>query len=204
MKSEEISKELERLEKNKAALISQMDDLYYKMRGAMPEAAASWMNREVERAIEANAERVQALGLVKMKELKSKLKVLLQELPLIVETEFGEPSKWPHHSDSIKEFAKTIAEGEQYIDRVFRKVISKLGRLLNEFELMGDQGTRYSSWESIGRNEFRYGINPGPLNLPGLNDYRMLHTEYLRVIEEIATKQKSLSEAKAKELWDQA
>jgi hypothetical protein len=203
MKSEEISKELERLEKNKAALISQMDALYYKMREAMPEVAASWMNKEVERRIKENPERVQALGIDKVKKLKSKLQTLLKELPEVVKAEFGEQNEWPSHSELVQEFAKTIEEGE-YIDRVFRKVISKLGGLLNEFQLMGDQGGLYSSWKSIGRNEFRYEINPGPLNLPGLKDYEMLHKQYLGVSEEIATKRKSLSEAKAKELWDQA
>lgn len=68
MNSEELSKELEQHEQKISSLKSQMDNLYSEIRDAMPDAAASWMNKEVEGIIKKNPEFVQMLGIERLKE----------------------------------------------------------------------------------------------------------------------------------------
>ncbi len=68
MNSEEFSKELEQHEQKISSLKSQMDNLYKKVQDAMPDAATSWMNKEVEGMIKKNPEFVHTLGIERLKE----------------------------------------------------------------------------------------------------------------------------------------
>lgn len=211
MKSEEISNELKELEQKMASLRSQMDNLYCEIQDAMPAAAASWMNQELERIIKDNAEVVQSLGIKRLKVLKSKFKALTEELPKKVAEEFHDRSRWEHHIEWKQESDEPVRRinvgiKERYLDRIFRNVISHLGALLYEFGLITEPKGRVASWEHVGQNRFRYAINPGTKNLPQskLAQYSSLFKDYISLSENINLTRKSLSEAKAKELWDQA
>jgi hypothetical protein len=97
MKSEELTKELERYQQKMSALISRMDNLYREIQDGMPAAAAFWMNKEVETRIKDDPDAAQALGIDKLRELKAKLKALTEKLPEIVAAELQDRSRWPHH-----------------------------------------------------------------------------------------------------------
>ncbi|MCK5504166.1 MAG: hypothetical protein KAJ10_03340, partial [Thermodesulfovibrionia bacterium] len=87
MNSKEYSNELQQEEQKMNSLTLQMDNLYIEIQAAMPHAAASWMNKEVESKIKDNPDVVQSHGIEKLKELKSKLTALIENLPEIVAAE---------------------------------------------------------------------------------------------------------------------
>jgi len=196
MESEELSKKLEQYEQNRASLRSQMDQLYCEFQDAMPEAAASWIDKEVKNRIRQNPDIIQSLGVEKLRELKAKLKTLIERLAEIVTAEFQDRSKWPHH----------IEKEVSYLNKVFRNVISNLGDLLNEFGLLNEPEGYVPSWERIGQDSFRYRINPGKIGLPEskMAEYNELFKEYTSLSEKIKDTRRLLSEAKANELWEQA
>jgi uncharacterized coiled-coil protein SlyX len=206
MKSEELTKEIEQYEQKMSALMSQMDNLYREIQDAMPTAAASWMSKEVERRIKDNPDAAQSLGIEKLRELKSKLKALTEKLPEIVAAEFQDRGRWPHHIE-WKEIGSSNRQGEgSHLNSVFRNVISNLGGLLDEFGLTKETKAGIPSWERTGQKQFRYAINPGTDNLPEskMRDYGKLFSEYTTLSTKINSCRRSLSEAKAKELWDEA
>lgn len=204
MNSEQLTKELAQNEQKMGTIMSQMDNLYDEIKAAMPAAATSWMATEVERKIKDNPEVVQSLGIDKLGELKTKLKTLTDKLPVIVEAEFHDCAKWPHHN----QWAEIPAgfQKEQHLYNCFRNVIGNLGTLLDEFGLIKEpKGHIPSSWERSGQ-AFRYAMNPGPNNLPEtkIQDYWKLFNEFKSLSGKVHELRKSLSEAKAKELWDKA
>jgi hypothetical protein len=206
MKSEEISKELGQQEQKKTSLISQMDDLYLEIQGALPAAAAAWMRTEVERRITDHPDAVQSLGIEKLREMKSKLHALIEKVPEMVAAEFQDRSKWPHHRDVKEEHSHSSGKSEPHLDQIFRNVISSLGGILNEFGLLTEPKGYILSWEHKGKDQFRYAINPSMDRIPELkvSEYSKLLGGYTSLSRKIQDTQKSLSEAQAKELWDAA
>jgi hypothetical protein len=198
---EYLSQELQRYEQRRSALVSQMDRLYSELQAAMPTAAASWMNEEVERQIKGNPEVVQTLGIEKLRGLKSKLKALTKNLPEIVATEFQKSGMWPHHK-----VMPSFTPSEPHLNRVFRNVISHLGNLLNEFGLIEERQGSLASWEHTRQKRFRYAGNLGLHGLPEakIEQYGILLDEYTSLDREIDDIQRSLDATKAKELWDKA
>jgi len=183
-----------------------MDKLYLEIQGAMPAAAASWMSEEAERNIKDNSDAVQSLGIEKLKILKSKLNALTERLPEIVVAEFQDRNKWPHHVEWKEDPYTSPRREEPHFNKLFRNVISNLGALLNEFGLIKDPKGQVGSWTSIGQGQFRYAINPGAafLSESKVRDYNALFEKYISLSKKIKETRKSLSEAKAKELWDRA
>ncbi len=206
MNSKELSKELQQHEQKISSLKSQMDNLYSEIQAAMPDAAASWMKNEVELIIKKNPEFVQTLGIEKLKELKSKLKTLTENLPEIVVAEFQDRGRWPHHVEWVERSSSTSQQRESHLNLVFRNVISNLGSLLDEFGLIKVPKGHISSWERTDQKNFRYAINPGPDNLPKtkINDYWNLFNEYTSLSQKRNDICKTIDQAKAKELWDKA
>jgi hypothetical protein len=86
-----------------------------------------------------------------------------------------------------------------------RNVISTLGALLDEFGLNKEPKGQIP-WQRTGQKQFRYAMNPGTDNLPEskMREYGDLFSEYTGLSTKINTCSRSLSEAKAKELWDEA
>jgi hypothetical protein len=202
MNSEELSIELEQHEQKMSSLQSQMDSLYNQIKGTMPAAAASWMKLHIEGKIKSNPEIVQSLGIEKLTKLKSNLKDLIDKLPVIVAAEFQDCTKWPHHIE-VKESDYLIYKSEPHLNHIFRNVISNLGVLLNEVDLIKEPKSFVPSWERIGQNRFRYAINP---SMPDIGDgeYNKLLVEYISLSIKLAQIRKKLSESKAKEMWDKA
>lgn len=199
--TEHLSQKLQRCEQRRSALVSQMDRLYSELQAAMPAAAASWMNDEVERQIKANPEVVQTLGIEKLRGLKSKLKALTENLPEIVTTEFQKSGIWPHHK-----VMPSFTPSEPHLNRVFRNVISHLGNLFNEFGLIEERENSFTSWEHTRQKRFRYADNLGlhRLSEAKIEQYGILLDEYTSLDREIDDIQRSLAATKAKELWDKA
>lgn len=205
MNKEDLSEKLQQHKERRSSLTSQMDSLYCEIQAAMPAVAESWMTTYVEREIKEHPEVVQSLGIEKLKELKSELKTLAETLSEIVETEFQKSGIWPHH----KVIPSAHEPDEPHLDRVFRNVISYLGRLLDEFGLIEGPNGHFSSWKRTHQKRFRYTsifIFPGPISLHKvtINDYRVLLDEWTLCNKKIKDIQKSMASAKAIELWNKA
>lgn len=198
MSIEELSQELQEHEQKRSFLLLQMDSLCHDIQTAMPAAAASWMQGEVERKVRANPKVVQSHGVDRLRELKAKLKNLIENLPNIVAVEFREKGVWPHHTA-----IHPNSVGEPYLNRVFRYVVSHLGDLLEEFDLIDEYP---ASWERVRHKYWRYVIDLGLHHLPELkiDEYKVLFDEYKSLEYKIDNIQKSLAEAKAMELWEKA
>lgn len=207
MNSKELSNKLKRLEQEKNALRSQMDNKYSDFQATMPIAAESWITKEVESKIKDNPDIVQSLGIEKLKELKSKIKALTESLPEIASEEFQNSSSWPHHIQEIKEDFIYKQKREPHLNRIFRNVISNLGCILNEFGLLKEPEGYVSTWNRVGQKNFRYAINPSmELYFPKSNreGYWEQLKESTQLSLDIKNISKSLDEVEAKELWDNA
>ena len=206
MNSEEISQELEQYSQEVKLIRAKLDEVAYASRDAMPKTAADWMENEVKRQIQENSKKVENWDVEKMKELKTKLKELTDSLPGIVEAEFGSEETWPHYDERIWDTPPSYGEGKTgFIDSIFRKAISRLGNILNDYEFFDFTG-RYPSWSREGKTGFRYSINLGIDKKAELKtaEYDSLYSEYKRFGNKIRDGQGRLSEAKAKEMWDEA
>lgn len=205
MKSEDIANKIKELEQKTKQLQSQMDILYREIIKGMPTAAATWMNREVESKVKENASVVEALGMEKLKELKSKLKALIEKLPTLVDAAFQDKSKWPHYIES--EPNRRERPEEHHWMRVFREVISNLGNILDNFGLLKESARGVPSWNRVGPKHYQYAINPGMPNFPDekmLDNYNKLLNEYVKLRDELKNTTNQHTKAKAKEMWDNA
>jgi hypothetical protein len=206
MKSEHISQELNQYEQEMASHRSNMDGLFLEIKDAMPSAAAAWINEEVINRIKANSGKAEELGIDRMRELKSKLQTLSDNMPKIVEEQFKNQDQWPHHVEDWDRRAIYGSQSSQtYLEIAFRNVISHLGSLLNEYGFLDFVGS-YPTWQSQGPGQVRFSAR---LDLSGLpeakvQDYGRLLQDYYSLGRKINDTKKSLSEAKAAELWDEA
>jgi hypothetical protein len=205
MTSDELSKKLQQEEQRMLTLKSQMDNLYNEIQDAMPAAATSWIDKEVQRRIKDHPDIVQSLGVEKLRDLKAKINALKEKLTKLITAEFEDQSRWSHYVEGDKRNQQS-REDEAHSNGAFRNVISNLGAILEQYNLINEPEGHYPSWKRVSEGRFRYAINPG---ISGQLDLRM--REYNKLLEEYAASkgdikatQKLLSEAKAKELWDQA
>lgn len=63
----------------------------------------------------------------------------------------------------------------------------------------------FQSWKRVNQNEFRYEINFGTTSFESeIKDYTNLFEEYSLLKTKMENNRTALSEAKAKELWEEA
>lgn len=205
MASQEISKELNQLDQKVSPLRSKMDEIMKATKEAMPAIVSAWMQNEVEQQVKENSKLVEEWNIEKMKELKTKVKELTDSLPTIIESEFGDIENWPHHKEVVWDSSPTFGPiNTGYIDSIFRRVLSRLGNILNEFDFFNFTG-RYPRWRKD-VNGFSVSGNLGLDKIPELKtgEYASLYGEYKSLGNKIRNYQQRLSEAKAKEMWDEA
>lgn len=205
MRSDELSNKLQQEEQRMLALRSQMNNLYHEIQNVMPTTAASWIDGEVQRRITNHHEVIQALGIEKLRELKIKINELKERLPEMVAAAFQDQSEWSHHTKEGKSNQHSRKD-EAHLNKVFREAISNLGSILADYNLISEPKGHYPSWNRVSEGKYRYALNPGisgQLDLK-MREYNKLLGEYTALKGEIQTTQNLLSEAKAKELWEQA
>lgn len=206
MNSEEISQQLEQYNQEVALIRAKLDKVVHASKEAMPKIAADWMENEVKRQIHENSKKVEKWDVEKMRGLKTKLKELTDGLPEIVESEFSSEEAWPHHDERIWDTPPSYGETRTgFIDSIFRKVISRLGNILSDYDFLDATG-RYPSWNREGETGFRFSISLETDKKPELQtgEYDSLYREYKRLGNQTRDAQVRLSEAKAKEMWDEA
>jgi len=205
MKSTDIAAEVASLQGQRDALKKRLDTLVRRFQDDFPSAAEPWIRREVERCIENHPDSVEALGVERLRALKSKVNTLIASLPEIVKRETSDEKYWPHYrAPETSGYGRD--KDEPFFNEAFRNVIGNLGAILDEFGLLTEPKGYVPSWEKTDTDKFRFAINPGldALSTIDLNEFGQVYKEYRALADKLENKQKELAKAKARELWESA
>lgn len=205
MKSKELSVEITALEEQRATLATQLDALIREFQGQLPPIAERWIRREVERRIEDHPDRIVELGVDKLKIFKNKMNSLIDELPEIVERETSDKQDWPHYrAKDTTGYGQN--KDEPFFNKAFRKVISHVGAILDEFGLLTEPKGHVPSWKKTADGKFRFSVNPGfeSLAIAPVKEFSKVQEEYATLVEQLNAKQEEFAKAKARELWERA
>jgi hypothetical protein len=202
MKSKEIAVEITALEEQRATLAKRLDTLIHAFQKQLPSIAEVWIRREVEHRIENHPDRVEELGIDKLKILKDSMNSLISELPEIVERETSDKQDWPHYRTQDTGYGQN--KNEPFFNKAFRNVISYVGAILDEFGLLTEPRGYASSWKKTSEGKFRYAINPGfeYLSIQPVKEFIKVEKEYKTLVTKLNEKKEELHKAKAKELWE--
>lgn len=205
MSRTEIEAQLAEAEERFSALNQRLDEIIESYRNQLPGLAEPWIRAEVERRITDNAEKVEALGLERLKNLKSGLADLISRLPQIARVETEDRSDWPHYRVQTQS-ANDRTENEAFFDKAFRSVISHAGALLHQFGLIAVPKGYVQVWEDRGNGKYRYGINPGfmDLTVPSRDSFHEALREWKPLKRQVDQLRQQLAQTRAKELWDSA
>jgi hypothetical protein len=203
MTSAEIEKALHSLEQQHEADRQSLDSKIAGVRPGLETEAAKWINREVESLVVDAPDVVTSLGIERLREFKNRVKALNASLPAVVANETSKREEWPHHAAPLGQVSSNLVES--YFPAVFRRIVSHLGPILDEFKLMTEPFSQSSSWSKEG-NLFRYRIHIGFSSeaIPAIREYDQHYKPFQTVESEISKLKKSLAEARAKELWESA
>jgi hypothetical protein len=206
MNSDELTKKLAELEKNKNSIVLQMDKLYGDIQKIMQEKAPQWIDREIERRITDRSDYFQSMGIDKQKEMKLKVVSLKNTIPQLISSEFENQSKWTHHIEvpiNADQYREDRAK-ELHYQLALRNVVSNLGSILSEYGLLVSGSYQSSTWQKVAEGKFLYsiGIDYETHSNPILKNYAELLEKYRELSRQIPNVRKELSEANAKELWN--
>jgi hypothetical protein len=204
VKSDELIIQLESLNQAIAKLKLEMDKEFNEFKGLMLLSAKSWMEKEVQTKIKTNPDVVQLLGKEKLIDLRSKLNILIEKLPELINREFSNREKWPHNIEWTEKYQIYSKKEITILNDIFGNVISDLGDLLNQFGLLKDPPGFINSWtQSInGKFVYRYSLDFPPQSRK--KAYQDLFIQYTKISTEINNIKEEIEEAKALELWNQA
>jgi hypothetical protein len=99
----------------------------------------------------------------------------------------------------------TQRKGRAFFEETFRAVISHVGGMLAEYDLLGEPKGHYPAWQKTGTgNTFRYSINPGMevVGCDAVSQYEKLYLQYRALVITIGQRKTELEQTRAKELWD--
>ena len=204
------SKQLEEeIRQHEAALDTiriQLDAKMAEFAAELPKAVEIWMNGELKRAIENNAEQVSAGGVEPLRAAKADLADLIRQLPGICKDAIGKPEDWPHRHVESKARQQQGHTKEPFFHAVFRSAISSLGPLLNKHHLMKARPGCVATWDRLGSDRFRYAINPGfdGRGLSSVTQYDELMKSYTCEKNTLSKKRDELAKVRASELWEEA
>lgn len=203
MKSAEIEDSLHSLEQQHESERQSLDAKIATVRPGLEMEAAKWINREVESLVVNYPDVVTSLGIERLREFKNRVKALIASLPEVVANETSKREEWPHHAAPLGQFSSSLVES--YFPAVFRRIVSHLGSLLDEYKLLTEPFSQSSSWSKEG-NIFRYRIHTGFSSeaIPAILEYDQHYKHFQTVESEISQLKRALAEARAKELWESA
>jgi len=205
VKSDEIAREVADLERQHTALGVQLDQLMLASRAEIAARAADWIKREVERQVESQPDKIQALGVEGIRTLKTRIADLTARLPAIVEAETATRTRWPHNTVVVPEESGGRIE-ESFLGAVFRNTISALGPILTEFNLLDERREYTPSWRRDTTGQLRYAIDPGSDPQAGgpVAQYSKGVQRYRSMEKELEQKRVALAKERARELWNSA
>jgi hypothetical protein len=200
--SKEIHADIVRLEAEIAQISSNLDSAIVAFGNELVPAVNAWMQGELARMIEANAEKINSAGMEPLRAMKADLHALVRQLPQICKQAVSDESVWPHRKPYPR-YGET--DREAFFPAVFREAISHLGTLLDNHGLLSNTGVHASAWKQTGNGAFQYTINPffDGRNIKSLKEYADFRMEHKRLLKELEGRRKSLPVAQARESWEQ-
>ncbi len=203
MKSAEIEHSLHSLEQQQGADRQRLDAMIAAVRPDLETEAAKWINREVESLVVEHPDVVSSLGIERIREFKNRVKALNASLPEVVANETSKREEWPHHAAPLGQVSSSLVES--YFPAVFRRIVSHLGPILDEYKFLTEPFSQSSTWSKAG-DVYKYRIHIGfsPQAIPAILEYDQHYKNFQTVESEISKLKKSLKEARAKELWESA
>jgi len=200
MKSTEIEMEIVTLQQRSDHLKERLDFVIQRFQAELPNAAESWIRKEVKKQMEDCPETVAGLGVERLGSFKAKVNALVASLPDIAKKETSDATVWPHNRASDT-YAYGAGKDEPFFTRAFRDAISHLGAILDEFGFLKNQ--KGVSWARTPHG-FHYVIDSmfDLSSAPSVNEYERAYKEFRSVAESLETKQNELAKTKAKELWE--
>ncbi len=205
MNSTTVQAQLTDIENKLSASAHRLDAIVEEYRGQLPSLADTWIRKEVDSRIKDNPDKVQSLGLERLKELKLELANLIARLPQIAHKETEDRSDWPHYRVEVKS-GYGRGENESFFSKAFHNVISHVASILHQFGLLTEPKGHVKVWEDRGNGKFRYIINTGFMFMavPTRDRFNEAFKEWEALESQAGRLQTELSQAKAKELWDSA
>jgi hypothetical protein len=206
MRSEQIAAEIESLELQANQMSERATKLLLTASIELGMLAESWIDEEVARQIEHNAEEFQKLGRERVAALKAKVAALRERVSPIVSSLIADTDRWPHRRLDPDDRQSHSSREFEYFDGLFRQTIEHLGPILVEFGLTGTRRGYMPSWEPAEGGRVRYTINPGfnSQKMPTFQPYYLLQHEIKRTHTTIQQKRREFEAARARELYDSA
>jgi hypothetical protein len=204
-RSDEIQSEIQELEQELVPLNLELEGHIRKFATeSLPSPAATWMSKEVKSQVEANATRIDEIGVEKLKALKVELAELTEQIPQFALRAIEDQQKWPHLEKYHAHTPTYSNPRTSYFDDVFRAVINKLGALLAKYDLIKVPSSRTTEWEKDRSGGYRYVFNPGfdERDFPVVQEYNAARKTQRQKAVDLAKKREELVKAKAAELWD--
>src|ERR1039458_7540628 len=141
MNSAEIEKAPHSLEQQHEADRRSLDEKIASVRPGLQTEAAKWINREVESLVVDHPDVVTSLGIERLREFKARVKALIASLPEVVANETSKREEWPHNAAPL---GQVSTNDESYFSAAFRRIVSYLGPILDEYKLLTESSGRFS------------------------------------------------------------
>lgn len=187
-----------------------MDEIAKKFIRETEEFVIMWSKDNIESKVKNNPEITKNLGLDKLRELKSKCRNLIQEMPSIVKTKFDNFSIWSHEmsiSDLEKEsdfrfdYEHKLEKG---IDELLRQILGHVGVLLTEYEYIKYTPGSVNEWDKTSDGfRYAYGFFWSNGMKETKKEYLNKNEKFLDLIKELNSTKIKKEEAEAEDLWNQ-
>ncbi len=160
----------------------------------------------IERAVANNPAITRNLGLEKLRELKGKVKNVLDKLPALTREELSSNEAWEHRQ-ALPDTNMPVVRGAltNKVETGLRRVIGHIGELLIKYGYYPEVS---SAWD-VQRNKSP--LYTGDEFQQTFAEYRKMKIEYEQLMEQLVDShqnigrlQKAKERAIAKDLWDQA
>lgn len=206
MSIDQLKKEVKQIEDDLAKKVVIAEEKLISIKNLLIDPAKNWIDEQVNRQIEKKSEVVINISMDELSRFKSNVNDLKERLVSLFDKEFSDPNRYPHNEKIEGEEESYNSRHYDFINEAFRKVVSNLGGLLSTFDLMDPAIYVHSIWQNIGQNEYRYSVNLGLDKYPeiGAPAYRNDCIEIKNIKRRLLKKQRELSEAIAKDKWENA
>jgi hypothetical protein len=202
VRSKEIKNEFSNIADRHQKLKTEMDGLIPSIQNELAQLSERWIQREVQSQVSERPQRINDLGLEKIRLFKAKVANLIASLPELTKQEISDSAKWPQND---------TGQNDGYFNDIHRNVASNLGLILNEFGFLDTSSKAigvYPNWRRTASGKFTYTISMvsdrDRTPTPAMAQFQRALEEYRRLTAELERKGRELEAAKAQELWDSA
>jgi len=152
-----------------------------------------------ENAVNGNPDRILALSPKEAQTLMRRVKELIDSLADVVKAESPEFAAWPHLQPRANGDYRRVAD---FLEAYVRRVISRLGIILADFELVKVDRS-LTAWERRnGQIRYNYGLSDSFQTIPSSIEYRNLDDDLQKIQYDLEQRRTALKVAKANEFLE--